>query len=585
MKKKLGTTLVALATVLAFAACDGIVTECEECPTCPTEEEPGSGDTQSKAYKISLETNEFIYVFDLPESADEDEEVSFRVLTESGYYASNVSVTYKGTELREVIPEQPLEEETDEEETSEGENSDDDTEPEEKEPEYEEVEVDIEVELKGSASAGYSFIMPDKDVTVHAEGLGAYFNIGYDSDFVVHTDYNDVDRKMSAFWHGIYEPVTGSAIGTGTSNFIQAGRELLIVAERPYTAENIQLYANGEKLEEVTDPEINADFFAFAYTMPTCDVQITATADLRYMNVTLDTSDLVDEDGNPIVDAYLYTDDDNTQTQTLTGQKVANDKPYIHAEINEGYAERYSIDSVIISWNRYTQTYNNVVSENSKETSWTATTSSTDTSGTAAKVDDNTRKFQIPSAYYSDNEITVTFTLIDLIKYQGYGFVGTWTGYEFYNGSKYGSKTSTTLAESGTFSSSSSYLNGMKVTDVADDNLTCTLSDGRTFFNDGKVAAILWGSSTQSQSDCWILANGADDITMDIWKKDSYQWCVRVLVESECVGTIYSTGQGNSPLFIVGVSIDFKDDNTTLATSSNFTITAPDGTVLVNVTA
>ena len=95
-----------------------------------------------KDHAITLVDNEYTYVYGLPKEADVGDSITFGVRCLSGYELTHVSVKVG----------------------------------------------DEDVALTGDATQGYTFAMPDGNVTVETEALGAYFQITVDNDTEVTID-------------------------------------------------------------------------------------------------------------------------------------------------------------------------------------------------------------------------------------------------------------------------------------------------------------------------------------------------------------------------------------------------------------
>ncbi len=562
-KTQLLFTLISLFSVSLLASCNTETSEpcptcieCEECPTCPQEE---SEDTtlEQKTYSITFISDGYVFNSDLPESADPFESIQFSLTVTSGYSISEVNI-------------------------------------------YKENDETTLVSYSGDSILGYTFSMPEFNVVIEASCIGAYFNVSYDTNEDVYdnndlsssfTDYNNSTYKTGRVFYGLYYPnlSSGNLIGSAANNYIQIGSEILVAAQRQYTMDNVKLYANGEELENVSsNTEYGDNMFTFKYTVPDYDTKITASAENRYIAAKIDLSNVVDQEGNEIIEAFLYQSP-TEQEQELSGLKIANDNeaPYIYAKVKDEYAEDYAIDEITLTWSEYTSAYSMNTQTSSKSTSWSSTSTSKDNNGTCAYVDKDDKCFRVPSKYYVDNQITITFTLKDISKFRGEAFVGNWRGFRFYNGSIYSTYKDITLSIDGAGFMTSSYtstgtLNNKTIDSVYEDGVSGVISDGRIFYTDGNVAIHFYDTSASSYrtNSVFVYAKGDTLPTLDyviVSGTNSYQYILRVLVDDVFVGAVYADSEA-SPMLYAGVNVTYNGD--TLASSTSYSVTTSSGELL-----
>lgn len=400
----------------------------------------------TKDHKVSFEANDFAYALNLVDEANVGDTVNFRVAVQSGYELTGVSV-------------------------------------------YTVADEPVQVEVSGSPVDGYSFTMPDADVTVSATALGAYFKVSVSDDELL-VDNDGVSRKYSDYVYG-YLDEDGEMITTN-STFVRAGSELLLVADRGTTVDVTGYFANGVAMVEDTSED--QEYYVFKTTMPAKNVDITLTGELRGVSVEVNPAEHID--------AALYRYDEEGNEVALSSE----DKLYPGETVK---VVSTSIDPDNYGVGKYSVKYNGYESSNKKAVKETTMSNVSASEGIAT--------FTVPYGRYSDNTLTIEVSETDLNLYKDAAFLGDWYGYNYYSFYSY----MPTSSQSVSFKADGSVKYGssdFEVTSVTENRVDFSSgSHSKRFMTyDGNIGFIPWSSSydtwtSNNFSDVYFLVKGYEN--------------------------------------------------------------------------
>lgn len=361
-----------------------------------------------KDHTLSFEGNGLAYAINMPGEANTNEIVKFKVAAQSGYEITKVSAKAGETDVR----------------------------------------------VTGDPITGYTMVMPDSDVTITAEALGAYFEVTADDEeivFVPEGSSYDSNKKTVADFVGGFK--IGAEVSTSTSKFIRAGTEVELIGARNAFADNVRYFANGNQMETGTDEE----YLTYKFVMPAKNVELTVQADQKHINLTT-------ENDAHITSSFYFKDADGNKTPTtsaLAGQTV-----YIDFACTD--EENFKLGTPTGKVSRYTDVTKFATS---------------DYEISVSKIEGNTYSIIVPTVVAAAGDIVIKGPELELI-YKGKEFVGAYKGYNFYSSSS--ASTASLNADGSAKIGSSSYT----ITGVDEINKTVTLdteAKTRTIRYDGDI--------------------------------------------------------------------------------------------------
>lgn len=364
-----------------------------------------------KDHTLSFEGNGLAYAIEMPGEANTSEIVRFKVAAQSGYEITKVSAKAGETDVR----------------------------------------------VTGDPVTGYTMVMPDADVTITAEALGAYFEVTADAKeivFVPEGSSYDSNKKTVADFVGGFK--IGDEVTTSTSKFIRAGTEVELIGARNAFADNVKYFANGNQMETGTDEE----YLTYKFVMPAKNVELTVQADQKHINLT------ADNDAH-ITSSFYFKDADGNKTPTtsaLAGQTV-----YIDFACTD--EENFKLGKPTGKVSRYTDV-------TKFETS--------DYDISVNNIEGNTYAIMVPTVVAAAGDIVIKGPELELI-YKGKDFVSNYKGYNLYNGNPSGGTCSAFLEADGSAKIASySY----SITSVDETNKTIIIGTGtktRTIRYEGNI--------------------------------------------------------------------------------------------------
>ena len=378
----------------------------------------------TKDHTISFEGKDLAFALEMPQDANVGEHVSFKVAARSGYEITSVKVV-KVSAASAADGEEPVEE---------------------------------EVTLTGNVVVGYSFDMPDADVVIKAEALGAYFKVNADDEKTIFqakgsTSY-DSKLKVSSF---VYSFIDSEKVEQKTkSSYFRAGSEVIVVAKHnPFAIAN-KFFANGVELVKVASDTA----VMYKFTMPATSVELSVDPVDAKVEVNVDA-------GDHTTTSLYRIKADKSHEETTFG--YPGETLYLDLEINETDAEDYNLPSSVSSSMQY---YN----DDKALTTSSCNISTTQQSGaTNLKA---TYSILVTSFYTSAGTIEVNAHERYLKQYLGKDFVGQYYGYEIYNSNFYSSAVQLTMGADGSLTIPGSYSTKTDtVVSCDDDNKTVTLKD------------------------------------------------------------------------------------------------------------
>jgi len=379
----------------------------------------------TKDHTISFEGKDLAFALEMPQDANVGEHVSFKVAARSGYEITSVKVVKVNAASAADDGEEPAEE---------------------------------EVALTGNVVVGYSFDMPDADVVIKAEALGAYFKVNADDEKTIFqakgSTSSDSKLKVSSF---VYSFIDSEKVEQKTkSSYFRAGSEVIVVAKHnPFAIAN-KFFANGVELVKVdSDTAV-----MYKFTMPATSVELSVDPVDAKVEVNVDA-------GDHTTTSLYRIKADKSHEETTFG--YPGETLYLDLEINETDAEDYNLPSSVSSSMQY---YN----DDKALTTSSCNISTTQQSGaTNLKA---TYSILVTSYYTSAGAIEVNAHERYLKQYLGKDFVGQYYGYEIYNSSFYGSAAQLTMGADGSLTIPGSYSTKTDiVVSCDDDNKTVTLKE------------------------------------------------------------------------------------------------------------
>ncbi len=461
----------------------------------------------------------------------------------------------------------------------------------------------VEINVYDEGNGEYSLEMPDGDVKIVANASGAYFKVAASTSQVVCTTSHGNEWKATDFVDAFLDDENNFEFGK--SGIFQAGKKAVFRAKRPgensssgddpadypdcyatnYYVDGIEVYqAHGY------EDSYHSEYYAYEFTMPNKNVEITVKAVERKISVKMDLPEQVE--------GYAYTlDEEGKEVKVTDDAKFTfGDKIYFKANQKADVSvDDYQLVSTYASIPVYAG--DNLAVER-EDTFWNGRVNWTSGSKNsyikdASDGDTIIKYFEIPKLYYIDNTITIKFVVKDMHLLDNTPVVGTWYGKEFYNLKEYGSVVSVAITGGGELvasSSCSNYLGGEVMETFFDDNYM-TISVGsyskteKNFYVYGTSAVVSYSYSSDTPNDCYFLVKVDPSMaTSDI----SFKWYTTV-AKDECVaaaygadgtllGTLYLNKTTN--LMIPGVTIDVTSGANFYDDGAKFTVTRGDVTYL-----
>ena len=378
----------------------------------------------TKDHTIAFEGKDLAFALEMPQDANVGEHVSFKVAARSGYEITSVKVV-KVSAASAADGEEPVEE---------------------------------DITLTGNVVVGYSFDMPDADVVIKAEALGAYFKVNADDEKTIFqakgsTSY-DSKLKVSSF---VYSFIDSEKVEQKTkSSYFRAGSEVIVVAKHnPFAIAN-KFFANGVELVKVASDTA----IMYKFTMPATSVELSVDPVDAKVEVNVDA-------GDHTTTSLYRIKADKSHEETTFG--YPGETLYLDLEINEADTEDYILPSSVSSSMQY-------YDDDKALTTSSCNISTTQQSGaTNLKA---TYSILVTSFYTSAGAIEVNAHERYLKQYLGKDFVGQYYGYEIYNSNFHSSAVQLIMGADGSLAIPGSYSTKTDtVVSCDDDNKTVTLKD------------------------------------------------------------------------------------------------------------
>lgn len=415
-----------------------------------------------KDHTVSFEGNGLAYAIDMPGEANTSEIVRFKVAAQSGYEITKVSAKAGETDVR----------------------------------------------VTGDPVTGYTMVMPDADVTITAEALGAYFEVTADAEkkvFVPEGSSYDSNKKTVADFVGGFK--IGDEVDSSTSKFIRAGTEVKLIAKRNAFATNVKYYANGTLMSEAED----STYFAYKFVMPAKNVELSIEAEQKYIN-------LVAENDTHITSSFYFKDSEGNKAPTTTA--LAGQTVYIdYACTDEGFKLGKPTASIL----RY--------DDDSKF-------ATSDYSISVSNMEGNTYSLIVPTVVSSAGDLKIKGPELELI-YKGKEFVSNYKGYNIYNGSTGSTYSAAINADGSATIGSSSHT----ITSVDETNKTIVITGSKTYTieYDGDI---MWtpydGGNSTKYNDIYVFvkADSSATITNKRYGSNSTFGIYEIFVDGTSKGTI-----------------------------------------------
>ena len=351
----------------------------------------------TKDHTITFEGKDLVFALSLPHDADVGDHVSFKLAAQSGYEISSVKVV-------KVSAAAPAAEEGEGEGTEEG----------GKEEPKEEL-----VTLSGDPVTGYSFEMPDADVVIKAEALGAYFKLVADDKEVVFTSSvsSNTTRKVSDFVYG-YFTESGAVNTRMTEAYFRAGSTVKMIAKRNSYGTVTKYMINNVEIHQVDDPR----YYVYEFTMPASNANVSVDV--------VDTLFDIEVNSEHTSSKVYKMDSENNKvyvTSGMAGEKLYVDLTLSDEEYDNGYRlnKKDYVTSVMPKYGSGEELYISDYSVSLSEVSGSRAEKSV------------TYSFTVPYSTYSLPAGSIKISNVDkyLYRFKDKDFVGTYYGFNFYNNS------------------------------------------------------------------------------------------------------------------------------------------------------
>ena len=440
-----------------------------------------------------------------------------------------------------------------------------------------------EIKLSGDAVQGFTFAMPDADVTIETEALGAYFEISVDNDETVITA-NDTRMTALTFTKGFYN--TDLNYANTSTRYLRAGQKAYILGSRNNYAHATHYYVNGvEALAVDLSETLQNNNFLFEFTMPNKNAIVNVDAEVTSIHLKLETSEHVS--------GTMYKNKDETKTP-ITQETLVYPGETINVTFSSTDETLYPTNSIMGEYKSYSgQNTIGLVDNDYLPLTKLVDLSTYSRPFKWNNSDKEAIQFTIPTSYYESNStMTIKLGEADYTKFQGQAFLGTWSGIELY--SPYGfssgtawSTSNTVITGDGSLTSSTSYLKGT-IESVKGNHLIINDSSNKqkNFVYDGSVALMEYQPDKKG-TDFYMLVNNftGSSLVKDIYKDDASKTAVIRFLNSDSTvvfGTALvkydETLTEPTEYFIPNVTIELLG-GTTKISEGNFTVAKNNETI------
>ena len=411
----------------------------------------------TKDHTISFEGKDLAFALEMPQDANVGEHVSFKVAARSGYEITSVKVVKVSAASAAEEGAEPVEE---------------------------------EVTLTGNAVLGYSFDMPDADVVIKAEALGAYFKVNADSEKTIFqakgSTSSDSKLSVSSFIYSFID--SGNVESTLKPNFFRAGSEVTVVAKHNAFAIANKFFANGVELEKVASDTA----VMYKFTMPATSVELS----VEVVDKTVD----IDITAAEHTTTSLYRiKSDKSHEETTFG--YPGETLYLDLTINDADKDDYNLTSSAIS-----ATMLKYSNEKGLTTSSTNITVNKQSGSSELKA---TYSFTVSSYYVAAGPIKITTAEKYMKKYLGKPFIGKWQGFEIYRNAFQTTPTTMEFKADGSVGGNAYNVSG-SIKSVDEEKGVITLENKKVINYEGNAAWCYWSSAI---SDIYVFSKDIVDNT------------------------------------------------------------------------
>ncbi len=411
----------------------------------------------TKDHTISFEGKDLAFALEMPQDANVGEHVSFKVAARSGYEITSVKVVKVSAASAAEEGAEPVEE---------------------------------EVTLTGNAVLGYSFDMPDADVVIKAEALGAYFKVNADSEKTIFqakgSTSSDSKLSVSSFIYSFID--SGNVESTLKPNFFRAGSEVTVVAKHNAFAIANKFFANGVELEKVASDTA----VMYKFTMPATSVELS----VEVVDKTVD----IDITAAEHTTTSLYRiKSDKSHEETTFG--YPGETLYLDLTINDADKDDYNLTSSAIS-----ATMLKYSNEKGLTTSSTNITVNKQSGSSELKA---TYSFTVSSYYVAAGPIKITTAEKYMKKYLGKPFIGKWQGFEIYRNAFQTTPTTMEFKADGSVGGNAYNVSG-SIKSVDEEKGVITLENKKVINYEGNAAWCYWSSAI---NDIYVFSKDIVDNT------------------------------------------------------------------------
>ena len=411
----------------------------------------------TKDHTISFEGKDLAFALEMPQDANVGEHVSFKVAARSGYEITSVKVVKVSAASAAEEGSEPVEE---------------------------------EVTLTGNAVLGYSFDMPDADVVIKAEALGAYFKVNADSEKTIFqakgSTSSDSKLSVSSFIYSFID--SGNLESTLKPNFFRAGSEVTVVAKHNAFAIANKFFANGVELEKVASDTA----VMYKFTMPATSVELSVEA----VDKTVD----IDITAAEHTTTSLYRiKSDKSHEETTFG--YPGETLYLDLTINDANKDDYNLTSSAIS-----ATMLKYSNEKGLATSSTDITVNKQSGSSELKA---TYSFTVSSYSVAAGPIKITTAEKYMKKYLGKPFIGQWHGFEIYRKAFQTTPTTMEFKADGSVGGNAYNVSG-SIKSVDEEKGVITLENKKVINYEGNAAWCYWSSAI---NDIYVFSKDIVDNT------------------------------------------------------------------------
>ena len=491
----------------------------------------------TKDHSITFEGKDLVFALSLPHDADVGDHVSFKLAAQSGYEISSVKVV-------KVSAAAPAAEEGE----GEGEGTEEGGEEEPKE------EL---VDLAGNAVLGFSFEMPDADVVIKAEALGAYFKVNADGETTVFTSKGNSKKLTVQDFVQNYRDSEGKDVYF-SAPFFRAGSEVKVIAKRTAYTQNVKYFANGKEIETAEDDT----YLMYKFTMPASNTDISIEAEDKTVEI-----EAVNSDHVTITSIYRKVKIDDVLTEVPVTTAYPGDIVYV--DFHSSDSEKYRIEKPTSTMLKY-DSFSGLTTSEMGENVTTFYVEGTPTDS------DATYWFTVPTIYYSMGNFKVKAKEKELL-YAGKSFVGTYYGWEFY--SQYKSSASMTLNSDGSVKIG---YTSRTITSVNKDDTEITLSKNEKLYVNGDTIWSLYETDGDI-SDIYFVtkAEKSSDVTCKNYGNSTKTRVIQLFNKNTLSGTVLIDKASKTLTY--GVEVEILNDAASIESSGAKFVVKKDGVVLYSV--